>query len=365
MISTPIPEQLGGKLDVRIGDHNIADAFLNFGNRGKRVSWLVETVQSQSDGFKKIDGPIGGDTGYELKDYVAKLQFDSDPTATLYQSLRFKAGFAEQTSDTTYLGLTSEDFGIDPLRRYAASEGDEFVSEHKQYQLSYGFDPGNSWRGSVTAYRNDFERNWYKLQSVNGTGMSTVLDNPLEFLNELAWLKGATSPDDAITKRANNRSYYSQGLQASLEWDFGFGDTEVALTAGIRIHEDEEDRFQHEDGYRMENGALLLTTAAAPGSKTNRVSSADVTSFFVDTNRWPKSMALTVMLIVSSSVSAPPPVLPWSSVWIRRVATPLNPRSGVKTKPSKALLMSAWVPVNTIVVSSKPSPTLKVKWSRP
>jgi len=283
MISTPIPEQMGGKLDVRIGDHNIADALLHFGNRGKRVSWLVETVQSQSDGFKTIDGPVGGDTGYELKDYVAKLQFDSDPAASVYQSLRFKAGLTEQTSDTSYLGLTSDDFDVDALRRYAASEGDEFVSEHKQYQLSYLFDPGNSWRGEVTAYRNDFERNWYKLQSVNGMGMSTVLDEPLLYANELSWLKGATSPVDAITKRANNRSYFSQGLQASLEWDFGFGDTEVALTAGVRIHEDEEDRFQHEDAYQMENEVLLLTTAAAPGSKTNRVSSADVTSFFVNT----------------------------------------------------------------------------------
>ena len=283
MISTPIPEQPGGTLDVRIGDHNIADALLNYGSRGERVSWLVETVQSQSDGFKTIDGPVGGSTGYELEDYVAKLQLDSDPTASTYQSLRFKAGLTDQTSDTSYLGLTTEDFGLNPLRRYAASEGDQFVSEHEQYQLSYVIDPGNNWRGEITAYRNDFKRNWYKLQSVNGIGMSSVLDEPLVFANELAWLKGATSPDAAITKRANKRSYYSQGLQASMEWDLGIGDTEIALTAGVRIHEDEEDRFQHEDAYRMENGALLLTMAAAPGSKTNRVSSADVTSFFVDT----------------------------------------------------------------------------------
>jgi Fe(3+) dicitrate transport protein len=283
MISTPIPEQAGGTLDVRIGDHNIADALLNYGSRGERVSWLVETVQSQSDGFKTIDGPVSGSTGYELEDYVAKLQLDSDPTASIYQSLRLKAGFTEQTSDTSYLGLTIEDFGLDPWRRYAASEGDVLDSEHEQYQLSYVIDPGNSWRGEITAYRNDFKRNWYKLQSVNGIGMSSVLDEPLLFANELAWLKGDTSPDDAITKRANNRSYYSQGLQANVEWDFGFGDTEIALTGGVRVHEDEEDRFQHEDAYRMESGALLLTTAAAPGSKTNRISTADVTSFFVDT----------------------------------------------------------------------------------
>ena len=290
LISTPIPDATGGAIDVRVGDFHTRDAHLNFGLHGERVSWLLETVQGASDGFKTIDGPIGGNTGYELEDYVAKLQLDSDPSKSLYQSLRVKVGYTEQTSDETYLGLTDADFSTKPNRRYAASAGDVFDSNHQQYQLSYVFDPGNSWRGEVTAYRNDFKRNWYKLQSVNGTGIGDVLDDPATYATELAFLKGTTSPDDAITKRANNRDYYSQGVQAKLEWDFGFGDTEVALTTGVRIHEDEEDRFQHEDTYRMDAGALVLTTAGAPGSATNRVSSADVQAMFVDaefrTGKW-------------------------------------------------------------------------------
>ena len=283
MISTPIPEDTGGTIDVRWGDHNTRDAHLNFGARGERVSWLLETVQSASDGFKTIDGPVGGNTGYDLKDYVAKVQFDSDPTAAVYQSLRFKTGYTDQTSDETYLGLVDDDFVLDPNRRYAASAGDNFVSEHEQYQLSYVVDPGNSWRGTVTAYRNEFARNWYKLQAVNGTSIGDVLDDTVSNTAEFAYLTGLTSPDDAITKRANNRTYFSQGIQAQIEWDFGFGDTEVALTTGVRIHDDEEDRFQHEDAFRMEDGVLTVTTAGAPGSTTNRVSTADVRSLFVDT----------------------------------------------------------------------------------
>ncbi|MCP4300165.1 MAG: TonB-dependent receptor, partial [Gammaproteobacteria bacterium] len=283
MISTPIPEITSGQIDLRWGDHNTRDAHLNFGARGERISWLLETVQSASDGFKHIEGPVGGDTGYDLKDYVVKVQLDSDPASAVYQSLRFKAGYTDQTSDETYLGLTDDDFAVDPNMRYAASAGDNFVSEHEQYQMSYVIDPGNSWRAKVTAYRNDFARNWYKLQGVNGTSISSVLDDPITNLAEFAYLTGDTSPDDAITKRANNRTYYSQGIQAQLEWDFGFGDTEVALTTGLRIHDDEEDRFQHENAYRMEDGTLTVTTAGAPGSTTNRVSNADVRSLFVDT----------------------------------------------------------------------------------
>ncbi len=283
MISTPIPDQLGGVLDLRVGQHGTADTLLNIGDRGERVSWLIETVQSGSDGFKTIDGPVSGSTGYRLADYVAKLQLDSDPDSSVYQSLRFKAGATDQTSDTSYLGLTSDDFEADPNRRYAASAGDEFVSEHRQYQLSYVVDPGNSWRAEVTVYHNDFSRNWYKLQSVNGARLSTVLADPDAYALELAWLKGDVSPIDAITKRANNRNYYSKGVQASLELDFGVGDAEIAMTVGIRVHDDQEDRFQHEDAYRMDDGRLVLTTAGAPGSDTNRVSSANVMAMFVDT----------------------------------------------------------------------------------
>ena len=239
-------------------------------------------MQAGSDGFKHIDGPVGGDTGYTLQDYIAKLQIDSDPESSIYQSLRVKLGYTEQDANETYLGLTDDDFTLDPNLRYAASANDLFSSEHEQYQASYVIDPGHSWRAEVTAYRNDFWRNWYKVQSAGGTGISSVLEDPDTYATELGYLKGANSPDDAVQIRANNRNYYSQGVQASLQWDTGFGDTEVALTTGVRINEDEEDRFQHQDGYRMEDGMLILTTDAAAGSQTNRVSQADVRALFVD-----------------------------------------------------------------------------------
>lgn len=272
MISTPVPIATGGAVDLRLGENQTTDAHLNFGGAGNNVSWLLETVQSGSDGFKDIDGHAGASTGYDLQDYIGKLNVGN---------FRFKAGYTEQTSDETYLGLTDEDFAAAPNRRYAGSANDEFTSEHEQYQASYLFDFSDSWRGELTAYRNNFHRNWYKLQSVNGTGISSVVTDPA-YATELGYLQGATSPDDAIAVRANNRDYYSQGLQARFEWDLNFSNTAVTMSGGFRIHEDEEDRFQHEDDYRMQNGELILTTAGAPGSQTNRVSSADSQALFVD-----------------------------------------------------------------------------------
>jgi Fe(3+) dicitrate transport protein len=51
---------------------------------------------------------------------------------------------------------------------------------------------------------------------------------------------------------------------------------------GLRYHEDEEDRFQEDDFYRMSTeGEMVLTTAGTPGSNANRISSADALALFV------------------------------------------------------------------------------------
>ncbi len=282
MISTPIPDALGATADLRLGNNSTMDAHISIGDRGERFSWLLETVQANSDGFKTIEGPVGGDTGFDVKDYVAKFQIDSATTSRVYQSLRVKLGYTDQLSSETYVGLADADFASNPYSRYAASANDNFVSEHEQYQATYVIDADRNWRGEITAYRNDFSRNWYKVQSVGGQRTSDVLADPANYATEYGNLTGVTSADDAIQIRANNRSYRSQGVQAKIEWDFGFGETDLLLTTGVRIHEDNEDRFQHQDGYRMEDGTLILTTAAAGGSQTNRFSEAEVTSYFVD-----------------------------------------------------------------------------------
>ena len=281
LISTPIPDAFGANADLRVGQHETIDAHLNIGNRGERFSWLAETVQAQSDGFKSINAPVSQDTGFDIEDYLVKLQVDSDSSARLYQSLRVKLGYTDQVSDETYLGLTDADFATDPYARYAGSALDVFFGEHEQYQTTYVIESEGNWRGELTAYRNNFARNWYKLDAVGGVGIGNILDDPATYANEFDWVNGGDSPDNALRLRHNNREYYSAGLQGSLSFDFGLGDAAVELTTGFRVHEDEEDRLQRDDSYRMQNSTMVLTSAGAPGSQTNRVSQADVRALFV------------------------------------------------------------------------------------
>ena len=60
--------------------------------------------------------------------------------------------------------------------------------------------------------------------------------------------------------RANNRSYYAEGIQTVLDFNFITNDISHDINIGFRYHKDEIDRFQWDDLYAMNNGCLLYTS---------------------------------------------------------------------------------------------------------
>jgi Fe(3+) dicitrate transport protein len=280
LLSTSIPSTLSLNADVRLGQHDTRIAHLNLGNSYKNLGWMLETYQGQSNGFKRLDGVRKPDTGYDIQDYVGKFRINSDSAAEFYQELELKVGIYDQLSRETYLGLTDQDFSRDHRRRYAASQRDEIDVDHSMYNLTHYIELGPIDL-TTTLYRNDTDRNWYKLQSVAGVGLAPILDNPDLYQQELAWIRGENSPDGALVVRENKRAYLSQGVQTALGHEFVTGPLEHSLEFGMRYHEDEEDRFQQEDGFRMENGSMVLTSQGAPGSHDNRIGSAKAWAFYL------------------------------------------------------------------------------------
>jgi Fe(3+) dicitrate transport protein len=135
---------------------------------------------------------------------------------------------------------------------------------------------------TTAVYRNEFARNWYKVNGLATASMGAVLEDPTAFATEYAWLTGTTSPDNAIVIRNNNRAYDSRGIQTILGFKpMGTSSVDHNLELGIRYHEDEEDRLQDDDRYRMDSGDLVLTTDGAPGTQDNRIGMAEATSIYV------------------------------------------------------------------------------------
>lgn len=290
MFSTPIPDSPGGRVSLLGGSDNGLKAHGHVGGftsaGGIEVGGMIEYLHESSDGFKRLDR--GGDTGYQIDDIVAKLAFRTGDGAALPQRLELKYQTSEQDSDETYLGLTEADFAADPYRRYNGSQLDNIIADHTLYQATHTIDFG-SFDVTTTAYRTETARAWYKLNDVRDAGtayvsLANVLDNPALYPTAYANLVGAdgyVSANDVLRVRNNNRIYEAQGIQSVVGFEFDAGPTSHAIEVSARYHEDEEDRFQQDDRYRIENGTMVLTTAGAAGSQDNRVGSAEAWSFFV------------------------------------------------------------------------------------
>ncbi len=277
LISTPIPDRFTGELHFTAGSFGNRNIHAYAGNSHRNIGYLVETFQYQSDGFKQMSQ---GETGFDKKDYLIKFRVHSNPEAKRYQSLSIKLAQSDESSQETYLGLTSSDFRQSPHLRYAGSQNDEMNSQHRQYALQHIVQLSKSIDITTHLYRNDFHRNWYKLDKVadqtgNYSSISQIVANPDQQSEGLAIIKGQNSAANALLVKANNRTYRSQGIQTTLGFDFQTGHVKHRTDVGIRYHQDEVDRFQWVDGYAMVDEVMQLTSSGTPGTESNRLENAN------------------------------------------------------------------------------------------
>ena len=288
LVSSEIPQALSLDGKLGFGSDSAGQGHLNLGGTHGNFGWLLESYQVKTDGFKELDG--GGNTGFYIGDYMAKLRFQTPLDARIFQQFEVKLGSTEQDSEETYLGLTDDDFAINPNRRYAASQIDRFDSNHRQYQARYFVAVPGGLDVTTVVYRNNFARNWFKLQSIGGNSISRIFGSPETYADELAIARGSDSDPDTLKVRANNRQYYSQGIQSVLGLHRHLGNAQHRFEFGFRYHEDQEARLQHEDGFQMSGGRMNRTSFGPPGSQSNRLSDAEARSFFfqdeIQWDRW-------------------------------------------------------------------------------
>jgi Fe(3+) dicitrate transport protein len=277
-VSTEIPNDFRANLRTSYGTYNTLNSYANVGDSFKNFGYTVEYNKRRSDGFKNLDN--GGNTGFDTNDFVAKFRVNTNPEARVQQSLDFKFQYSDEQSDETYLGLTDEDYGTTPYRRYAGSQKDLMDTEHTQLMLTHTAKFSEYFRITTTAYRNDFKRNWYKLNDVSANGSSTSISNLIQNPGDFPFLFGLVNgtkntQGSALNVKNNNREYYSQGVQTKADYHFVTGSVFHDIEVGLRFHQDEEDRFQWVDGYNMINGNMNLVEPGTPGTNSNRITDAD------------------------------------------------------------------------------------------
>ena len=299
------PQTSGGAINLvtpSIPDSSLAGFFRtemsSFGGRVDHgrvgTSWkhrlgtfgvMVEYLALGSDGFKTL--PSGNPTGFSKSDRLMKLSWKAPLEAKIQQSIEWKGGQVTENSFETYVGLSDADYAMSPLQRYAASAQDQMLATQQQNVLKHRVQLGVNWSVETDVYATQFQRNWYKLDRViDSTGVTHGLAGLFEHgadLDAFNLLKNPDTPNGAgLDLKANNRAYYSEGIQHRGVFKFGSkSGASHQVVYGTRWHRDGVERLQWRDRYILQSGTMTMTNPGSLGSAGNREEMATAWASFV------------------------------------------------------------------------------------
>lgn len=251
LITSDIPRAPEASVDLAGGSDYYGKAHLRYGDSREHLGWFIEGLKLRSDGFKQLDG--GGDTGFDKHGAMFKLRVNTDPAAEVYHQLDLKLGYGDEVSNETYTGLTDEDFAANPYRRYPGTQRDRMEWRHTQAQLSHTVSFGGQLDVITTAYRNDFERAWSKL---DGCSDSSSFDSAACYAL-IAGMAEAPEGELGLVLGTNDRSFVSQGIQTTARADGELFGLSHRAELGTRLHYDEALRYHYWDIYDMVGGAVM------------------------------------------------------------------------------------------------------------
>lgn len=298
MVTEPIPKQEKGILGFTYGSDNYQKSRIFYGDASDQWGYWVDGLRYSADGFKDLDG--GGNTGFERNDFNAKLQWNSAVDARFTQSLAMKIGYADEDSNETYLGLTDDDFRASPTRRYAASQLDNFVSDHQQIHLLHSIEFANGLEVFTRAYWQTFDRAWNKFDGFisdtpeNSVSAQSVLRYPDVFTTRIGIIRGEIDSNGGsaplIDVTNNDRKYGSRGVSVNGNYEFVVGSVKHEIASGIRFHHDYVERHHKVRGYFMQQGELVFDGVDDRTPKALNEASSDAIAIHVqdtmEINQW-------------------------------------------------------------------------------
>lgn len=265
LVTRAIPDEPTAAIDLAYGQFDSFKIHSWAGGRWNGFGLLLEGVRLGSDGFKDLDG--GGNTGFERDEIMLKGDYLWPWVSDLELVTEAKIGWSDELSHETYLGISDDDFADTPYRRYPASQLGRMEWDRWQFQLSQFVGVSDDLRFQVTAYRNQLDRAWRKLNrfEVGAPSLNDIFRNPTGinavYLSVLRGDSDSAGPLETLLIGTNDRQFVSQGIQLVGNWDRSTGPLDHYVEGGVRLHYDEIDRDHTEDPYDMRSANLVRTDA--------------------------------------------------------------------------------------------------------
>ena len=292
LISTPIPTEGKGQFVQELGDNGMMRTHAVLGGDNGTFGAMVEVHEHSTDGFDSIAN-VGGDTGFDKSDLLAKFRYTSGNHEVTLKMLDL-----DESSDQTYVGLSQYSFQQNPRRRYGMTQYDQMNNDGEQQSITYKGSFGNV-DVIATSWSNDYHRDWFKVDKANNGkafGISNGINNVIDAANNgNADAQGILDGTRAVEVKLkhNNRFYGNEGIQFQLSTDIG----NHSVTFGYRDMEDYESRLQNYECFDQstdgKNSALSPCSTGWTGSN-NRLRETDATSYFVQDTITMDKLSLTL-----------------------------------------------------------------------
>lgn len=270
LLSSLIPEERGGEVKAEIGSFGARKLQANYGATAGQWGFLLETYQSEGDGFHEVDRSDLG-AGHEINEYLGKLRWTSAADATYAQQIDIKLNYDVEVARVSYLGLSDADFRHNPNRRYGLSELERMDRGRKSasVQHQFGFDE-DTWL-TTTLYYADTYRDYNRLNQINGInigGVTRILNQQLTDAELIAGILHGTHDTthaNGVRYGHNHQAFTTRGIQTQFQHGFDTGSLRHELSVGARWNEDTtrnaRDGLQN-SFYQQINGDLVFQRTA-------------------------------------------------------------------------------------------------------
>lgn len=283
--STIIPLKHSAFGQASYGSYGMNQERFWVGETKGQLSYLFELNRVAATGFKQLDG--GGNTGFDRRDYLGKIRWQSTCKAKIQQSLQLKILHTEEQSNETYLGLTYSDYIANPLRRYAGTQKDQLNLWHNHLILQHVITPLKKLQISSSAYLTKTFRDWGRAYSFGSKSINTILADPLTELQAYNIMTGKSNGE--IIFRSAARTYFTRGVQTLARYEFKKSSVSNKIELGFRLHQDQANRYGTQSSYQMNKAIMLLTDGGEQGNQENQIrSSFSIASFLNYKFEWQK-----------------------------------------------------------------------------
>ena len=229
------PSKFHGEMDIEGGQRGlfIGQASAGSNNRDQSIGWIASYLHKQGDGWRKFF--------FDIEDFQVKFRLRPSDR----HSLAIKAGLYDETSNSTYLGLTTPMFEQDPGQNPVPS--DTLDVERRSATVSHALTVSPNAVVSSRAFLYSTQRFWGRQDFDRG-------DRGRAYLG----LVGDPSiPGGAIYLRNSagnrNRSFDVYGAQSDLSFEHRVGQ----LHLGVRyIHERAHDVRVNGDQFDARTGVI-------------------------------------------------------------------------------------------------------------